>query len=142
MPRGVVPADRGSLAARLTTPAHNVLISLSWRDRHAAPMDGAQESLGAQMLELARRCEGMSPVDVPGAQEHLSELRLAMDQVERWDAALGFARADDSGARLRSLVARISDDVASGHVVAVRGLERQVRCYLQRRAASERVPLR
>jgi hypothetical protein len=105
-------------------------------------MHAAQASLGAQMLELARRCEGMSPVDVPGAQEHLNALRGAMDQVERWDAALGFARADDSGARLRSLIARISDDVASGHVLAVRGLERQVRCYLQRRAESERLPLR
>jgi hypothetical protein len=105
-------------------------------------MDAAQESLGAQMLELARRCEGMSPVDVARAQEHLAALRRAMDHVERWDAELGFSGADDAGARLRSLVARISDDVASGHVVAVRGLERQVRCYLQRRAASERVPLR
>ena len=105
-------------------------------------MQAAQESLGAQMLELARRCEGMSPVDAAGAQEHLTALRGAMDQVERWDAELGFSVADDAGARLRSLVARISDDVASGHVVAVRGLERQVRCYRLRRATSERALLR
>jgi hypothetical protein len=104
-------------------------------------MHAAQESLGAHMLELARRFEGMSPVDVPGAQEQLNSLQRAVDQVERWDAELGISRADDCGARLRSLVERIRDDVAGGHVVAVRGLERQVRCYLQRRAASERVPL-
>jgi hypothetical protein len=105
-------------------------------------MHAAEETFGAQMLELARRCEGMNPVEVATAQEHLAALRGAMDQVERWDAELGFSGADDAGARLRSLVARISVDVASGHVVAVRGLERQVRCYLQRRAMSERVLLR
>ena len=105
-------------------------------------MDAAvQEPLAARMLELARRIEGMRPVDVSCAEEHLMALHRVVEQAQRQYAADGFSGAQDSGARLCSLVARISDDVAGGHVVAVGGLERQVRCYLRRRAEAERARL-
>jgi hypothetical protein len=98
----------------------------------------AQDSLGAELLELARRVEGMSPLDVPCAQAHLRALQRAIEQVDRRDIELEFSGADDSASRLRSLVARVSDDVAGGHVIAISGLERQVSCYLRRRSGSGR----
>jgi len=100
------------------------------------PAGVAEGSVAAEILDLARRIEGMTPVDVPCVREHLHSLQRAMDQMDRWDAELGDSDANESGMRLRSLVARISDDVAGGHVVAISGLERQVRCYLQRRSES------
>ena len=67
-------------------------------------------------------------IRTPGRPEDsFSDDPLRIMRAARFAARLGFSVADDAGARLRSLVARISDDVASGHVVAVRGLERQVR---------------
>jgi hypothetical protein len=104
------------------------------------PVGAALDSLGAEMLDLARRIESMTPVDVLCAREHLLSLHRAMDEVDRWDAELGHAGADEAASGLQSLVARISDDVAGGHVVAIRGLERQVRCYLQRRSPSRLEP--
>ena len=98
----------------------------------------AHDSLGAEMLELARRIEGTNPQDVPCVQAHLRALQRAIEQAEARDIELEFSDTDDSASRLRSLVARISDDMAGGHVVAVSGLERQVSCYLRRRSGSGR----
>jgi hypothetical protein len=98
----------------------------------------AHDSLGAEMLELARRIEGMNPLDVPCVQAHLRALQRAIEQADPRDIELEFSDTDDSASRLRSLVARISDDMAGGHVVAVTGLERQVSCYLRRRSGSGR----
>jgi hypothetical protein len=100
------------------------------------PAGAAEGSVDAVILDLARRIEGMTPVDVPTMREHLLSLQRAMDRVDRWGAELGDSDTNESGTRLRSLVARISDDVAGGHVVAISGLERQLRCYLQRRSES------
>ena len=96
----------------------------------------AHDSLGAEMLELARRIEGMNPLDVPCVQAHLRALKRAIEQVDRRDVELASSGADDSASRLRSLVARVSDDIAGGHVVAVSGLERQVNSYLRRRSGA------
>jgi hypothetical protein len=100
------------------------------------PAGAAEGSVGAEILDLARRIESMAPVDASCVREHLHSLQCAMDRMDQWDAELGDSSTDELGTRLRSLVARISDDVAGGHVVAISGLERQVRCYLQRRTES------
>ena len=102
--------------------------------------DAGHDSVGAEMLELARRIEGMSPLDVPRVQAHLRALQRAIGQADPRDIELEFSDTDHSASRLRSLVARISDDLAGGHVVAVSGLERQVRSYLRRRSGSGRAP--
>ena len=98
----------------------------------------AHDSLGAEMLELARRIEGMNPQDVPCVQAHLRGTAARDRAGGPRDVELEFSDTDDSASRLRSLVARISDDMAGGHVVAVSGLERQVSCYLRRRSGSGR----
>jgi hypothetical protein len=90
----------------------------------------------AELLELAHGIEESDPVDVAFAQEQLRLLGAAIDRIERSDAERGRVDATPSTQRLRSLVDRIRADVGGGHVRAIGGLERQVRCYVRWRSTN------
>jgi hypothetical protein len=82
------------------------------------------------LLALARTVERSVPADIETARTCLRSLSDAIGVPrERQE------RADD----LRSLIARIAHDLEGGHVLAVSGLERQLRYYLEQ--ASVAMPI-
>jgi hypothetical protein len=89
---------------------------------------------GADLLALARSVERCVPADLDGAQRGLELLGQAIrcDQDRGSQSAGEHVPAADSD-RLQGLIARIARDVAGGHVLAVSGLERQVKRYLRTR---------
>jgi hypothetical protein len=90
----------------------------------------------ADLLELARTVERCVPDDAERARECLRSLNDAIrgqhETPRNESSQRPIARADDAD-RLCSLIARITHDVAGGHVLAVSGLERQVKHYLNTR---------
>ena len=72
----------------------------------------AHDSVGAEMLELARRIEGTNPQDVPCVQAHLRALQRVIEQAEAWDIELEFSDTDDSASV--SPVARGADQRRHG----------------------------
>jgi hypothetical protein len=87
----------------------------------------------ADLLELARNVERCVPADVERARECLRSLNDAIRQrhEQPWNVSsdASLARADPAH-RLSSLIVRIAHDLDGGHVLAISGLERQVRHYL------------
>jgi hypothetical protein len=88
----------------------------------------------ADLLELARTVERCVPADVERARESLRSLNDAIrgQHEQPWNipSQRPLARPDQTE-RLCSLIARIAHDLDGGHVLAVCGLERQVKHYLE-----------
>ena len=86
------------------------------------------------LLELARTVEQCVPADVERAQASLRSLSDAV-RVEHEQPRNATARSPldppNDAERLRRLLARIMHDLAGGHVLAVNGLERQLKYYLE-----------
>jgi hypothetical protein len=102
-----------------------MLMSISSKERQGPPMtsDASCTADPTDLLELARTVERCVPNDVETARACLRALR----------DAIGVQRGEPEGdaARLRSLVARIAHDLDGGHVLAVSGLERQLKHSLE-----------
>ncbi|MDQ1429949.1 MAG: hypothetical protein QOF40_551 [Actinomycetota bacterium] len=87
----------------------------------------------ADLLALARIVERSVPSDLETARTCLRSLNAAIGvqrQRQRMVSRRSLEGRDDAD-RLRALIARIAHDLESGHVLAVSGLERQVRHYAQ-----------
>jgi hypothetical protein len=88
--------------------------------------NGVRTAADADLVELARTVERSIPADVDRARECLCSLDDALS-TPREDGPLG---SSSDAERLRSLIARIAHDLTGGRVLAVTGLERQVKYYL------------
>ena len=122
------------------TASHDLLlISHSSENRqsdHVSP-NTMSPVVDADLLELARTVERSVPADLDGARQCLQSLSDAVrsrHERRRNISSQGPLSAPSHAERLRSLIARIAHDVDGGHVLAVSGLERQVRHYLEQGA--------
>ena len=94
-------------------------------------------TLDADLLQLARSVEHSVPADLDQARACLQQLNdaLSHQQPGELDSSIPSSQPNDDESRLRSLIARITDDLAGGRVLGVTGLEREIKRYLTRTRA-------
>ena len=96
------------------------------------------------LLELARTVEQCVPHNLERALDHLRMLSEAVDtrQQQARDAQTAWSSVRERETdRLRSVLTQLARDLAGGHVLAVCGLERQVKRYLDQSSGTISRPL-
>jgi hypothetical protein len=113
-----------------------MFIWLSSKERQSSPMtsDASGTADPADLLALARTVEQCVPADIETARTCLRSLSDAIGAQQEQPENVVSQRTSmgpDDADRLRSLIARIAHDLEGGHVLAVSGLERQLKHSLE-----------
>lgn len=96
--------------------------------------------MDADLLELSRTVERCVPADAETARECLQSLNDALCGQHQRSPDESIQRPvvhADHAQRMCSLIARIAHDLDGGHVLAISGLERQMKHYLQESTRGE-----